>query len=795
MHMVTMGSRAAAAAALWCLLAALPCRVARAGPCFPRCSERSWEACIPESLLAHRAGIQITWAAPCVSSEHACFLCDQQSSVPWTPPENVTCFPRRQTDFAVRGYHFGTLSARQLAFVDTRTTSLALIDNSITALEPNALARLPLVMRLHLDFNRLSAIKASWFRGLSELEVLTLSNNQIKTIDPGSFQDANHFRTLFLENNLIQSLRPDWSAGLVSLWDLYLGGNHLDAIPAAAFRGLRQLVRLDLHGNRLSSLDGRVLGELGGLENVKAGGNRLVTLDGRTLENIPWGLTLDLREVSHRSTYRPTVWSRVPYVSLSVQDVLICFHRDETEGLNHLGWMFQAPVIPYCRADYGCRCSALDRVLTKTTVRLPVVIVIPTDGTSRKLSPNGQSLYGRTSESRAGVRLPLKDELSLTLVGVDATDDTTEASVIVIDHTDNRTTNASTQADNTFLLSPNAEKTAETNFTSSAIKTTHTTTQQTRVTTDTEQKASTPHGVASPFETHRTTTQETIFIHTAPSDAPFPLGVLIVIIVALVAMPTLTFLAVLMLRRKCNVVQDPQNAPNSAGDSTRTETVITVCSTWQAPAQRLGVQQSGVSTTTDQDEYRLYWGISDAGEPTIGVSRVTPSPTTPHGRLRPDSSLPHRYRNVPGDSTASSGPGHGGQPGDGAMVSTHLRTRPWSTSGDVHYENTAEGRGNAGRFRTPVDDGVRARGDRTVNESGDNEDHAASVEVSLPRLTRARQNRAVYRVYRLSHVENTDRVLYGREGNLVNTYRNIPCAGAAASPLYDDPRANVNLAV
>eukprot|EP00058_Branchiostoma_floridae_P005618 XP_002591106.1 hypothetical protein BRAFLDRAFT_108716 [Branchiostoma floridae] len=835
-----MGPLRTAVGALLCLLSAVPCCVTRDSLCFPGCSERSWHACIPESLTTTtHPSTHTIWRSP--SGKSACFLCNKQRFVAWMPPENVTCIPSKtgSIKIAVRGYHFGSLSARKLGFVDPGTTALSLIDNNITKLETNALARLTRLYTLHLDFNKLSGIKAGWFGGLGGLEILTLTNNQIKTIEPGSFQDVRILKTLFLENNLVQSLHPDSLLGLGSLWDLYLGRSRLSAFPSAALRGLRHLVRLDLHGSRLAGLDGRVLTGLGRLENVKVDGTRLATLDGGTLENTSWGVTLEVRQV--RSPSQGTVRKHVQSVSVSVHGVLVCLRHDDVSGVTHLGWMFAPPVIPFCRADLACRCSALDRDLTRTTGRLPAVIVIPTGGASRQRAPDGHSLYGRALRSLYGVRLPLRHGLALTLVGVDATDDTVESSAIVIDHADNQTIKAPGRDVNTYLLVPNAEQTVELTLTPVplAVKTTQ------EPPNGTEPNASPPLGV------FKTTTQQAILSDTASDHAPVPLGVLIVIIVALVMMPSMVFLLVTMLRRhlRGNVVRNPQNRQNNSAHCAGTGTGTAACSTCPGPAHRQRAQFSqptgdGVSTITDpnpcQVEYRVYWGISDSGAPTVSVSRVALSTT--HDRLRPSSSLPHTYETVPDNAPTSSGQVEAarGQGREAAMVSAHRRTRPKSLPGDirVRYENTAGG-GNA---RTSVNHNGRVHEDQTVDESDSNEDHmnedhttsiAASVVVSLPRLTRTRHNRAVYghspsdnadrvlygregnplnpyqntpcseaavprlartghnsAAYRVSQSDSTDRVLYGREGNPQNQYQNTPCSEAVASPMYADSSAS-----
>ncbi|XP_019614117.1 PREDICTED: uncharacterized protein LOC109462061 [Branchiostoma belcheri] len=626
-----MWFRGAAVVTLSCFLSALLYSATEANSCFPQCRERRWSSCVPDTLLPRRANAGDIWGRS-EKSGTTCILCNKRSSSSWVPPGNTTCFQRKVNDsvaIAVRGHPFGRLSARKLAFVEARTTALALMDNNITSLEPRVLARLSFLQLLHLDCNRLSVIQTGWFSGLDELEDLTLTNNRIRTVAPGSFRELRRLKTLYLEKNLLHTVRPGWFAGLANLWDLHLGQNRLESISLTAFRSLGQLVRLDLQGNLLSSLDGRVLSELDRLETAKIEGDRLATLDGWAVQTVRWGLTL------YHPTYPLTEHFRTQYVSVSVQGCLICFHRDETRRVFHLGWMVGAPDVPYCVADSACRCTALDRALTKTAVRLPVVLVVSKHGRWRKLTTEGRSIYMRASATNSGIRLQLKNELSFTLAGLDEVDNAQEASVVVISRTGHG--NGSPQLPTMYVLVPNAETTT--------LTAPHT------VSTEPNASYSTHHDVASTFraspnstqqsfKTSQTRTQQTTTattIRQPNDDGTVSLGVLIVIVLALIVTPSLLYLMVMKFRKgvRCNAEQHPRHVQNSAADCVGP-------GTWPVSVQHHAVQQTddGASSTdqasaSGQIEYRVYWGISNSGQPTVSVTRLShDSPQVTHDNPR-----------------------------------------------------------------------------------------------------------------------------------------------------------------
>ena len=105
---------------------------------------------------------------------------------------------------------------------------LDLKDNKISAIGPNAFARLKNLETLHLNDNKINAIGPKAFAGLDNLEILTLDDNQISAIDGGAFNNLNKLEALGLNNNQISTLKRDIFAGPNNLREgIYIWNNPL----------------------------------------------------------------------------------------------------------------------------------------------------------------------------------------------------------------------------------------------------------------------------------------------------------------------------------------------------------------------------------------------------------------------------------------------------------------------------------------------------------------------------------------------------------------------------------------
>ncbi|KAG8564135.1 hypothetical protein GDO81_016339 [Engystomops pustulosus] len=105
---------------------------------------------------------------------------------------------------------------------------LHLQDNNIRSVTRDALSRIPLIEKLHLDDNSVSTV----------------------SIEDDAFLDSRQLRLLFLSRNHLSSI-PN---GLPhTLEELRLDDNRISTIPLHAFKGLNNLRRLVLDGNLLAN--------------------------------------------------------------------------------------------------------------------------------------------------------------------------------------------------------------------------------------------------------------------------------------------------------------------------------------------------------------------------------------------------------------------------------------------------------------------------------------------------------------------------------------------------------------
>ncbi|XP_078057059.1 leucine-rich repeat transmembrane protein FLRT1-like [Mustelus asterias] len=192
---------------------------------------------------------------------------------------------------------------------------LHLQDNNIRAITHDALSRLPLLEKLHLDDNSVSTVSieedafadskhlkllflsrnhlSSIPTGLPKtLEELRLDDNRIATIPHYAFKGLLSLRRLVLDGNLLANQRiadetfsrlqnltelslirnslvfPPLNLPASNLQKLYLQDNLISYVPANAFSEMRQMQRLDISNNNLTTLPRGVFDDLANLSQL-----------------------------------------------------------------------------------------------------------------------------------------------------------------------------------------------------------------------------------------------------------------------------------------------------------------------------------------------------------------------------------------------------------------------------------------------------------------------------------------------------------------------------------------------
>ncbi|XP_040437400.1 LOW QUALITY PROTEIN: leucine-rich repeat transmembrane protein FLRT1-like [Falco naumanni] len=230
---------------------------------------------------------------------------------------------------------------------------LHLQENNVRGLCRRALARAPLLERLHLDDNSVSAagIEEDAFaenrrlrllflsrnhlssvpRGLPPaLEELRLDDNRIHTIPLRAFEGLPALRRLVLDGNLLanQRMADDTFSRLGNLSELSLGRNALAAPPANLPRA--RLRRLSLAANAISHVPAGALARMRSLERLDLSDNNLTTL--------PRGLFDDLGSLSHLGL-RNNPW----FCGCNLAWLRDWLRRRAPRGLEVKGLLCQAP--------------------------------------------------------------------------------------------------------------------------------------------------------------------------------------------------------------------------------------------------------------------------------------------------------------------------------------------------------------------------------------------------------------------------------------------------------------------
>ncbi|XP_051873886.1 leucine-rich repeats and immunoglobulin-like domains protein 1 isoform X3 [Pristis pectinata] len=151
---------------------------------------------------------------------------------------------------------------------------LRLSKNRISHL-PVKVFKLPHLVQLELNRNRIRLIDGLTFHGLDNLEVLKLQRNNISKLMDGAFWGLAKMQVLHLDNNILNEVTSGWLYGLSSLQQLFLSYNSISRINPDAWGFCQKLVELNLSHNNLMRLDEGSLVGLSGLQFLRLSHNSI----------------------------------------------------------------------------------------------------------------------------------------------------------------------------------------------------------------------------------------------------------------------------------------------------------------------------------------------------------------------------------------------------------------------------------------------------------------------------------------------------------------------------------------
>uniref|UniRef100_A0A8C8EFR4 Leucine rich repeats and immunoglobulin like domains 1 n=1 Tax=Otus sunia TaxID=257818 RepID=A0A8C8EFR4_9STRI len=152
--------------------------------------------------------------------------------------------------------------------------TLRLSKNRITQLPVKAF-RLPRLIQLELNRNRIRLIEGLTFQGLDSLEVLKLQRNNISKLTDGAFWGLAKMQVLHLEYNSLTEVNSGSLYGLSSLHQLHLSNNSISRINPDGWSFCQKLHELILSYNNLTRLDEGSLSDLGGLHVLRLSHNSI----------------------------------------------------------------------------------------------------------------------------------------------------------------------------------------------------------------------------------------------------------------------------------------------------------------------------------------------------------------------------------------------------------------------------------------------------------------------------------------------------------------------------------------
>ncbi|XP_043564225.1 leucine-rich repeats and immunoglobulin-like domains protein 1 isoform X2 [Chiloscyllium plagiosum] len=176
---------------------------------------------------------------------------------------------------------------------------LRLSKNRISHL-PVKIFKLPHLLHLELNRNRIRLIDGLTFQGLDSLEVLKLQRNNISKLMDGAFWGLARMQVLHLDNNVLNEVKSGWLYGLSSLQQLFLNYNTISRIHPDAWGFCQKLVELNLSHNNLIRLDEGSLTGLSGLQILRLSHNSISHIADGTFKGLRTlrVLELDNNEIS-----------------------------------------------------------------------------------------------------------------------------------------------------------------------------------------------------------------------------------------------------------------------------------------------------------------------------------------------------------------------------------------------------------------------------------------------------------------------------------------------------------------
>ncbi|KAJ7317061.1 hypothetical protein JRQ81_003223, partial [Phrynocephalus forsythii] len=155
------------------------------------------------------------------------------------------CFPvgLHIKDLYLGSNRISVLETKAFDSLSRSLLTLRLSKNRITQLPVKAF-KLPKLMQLELNRNRIRLIEGLTFKGLDSLEVLKLQRNNISKLTDGAFWGLAKMQVLHLEYNILTEVNSGSLYGLGSLQQFHLNNNLISRISPVGWSFCQKLNEL-----------------------------------------------------------------------------------------------------------------------------------------------------------------------------------------------------------------------------------------------------------------------------------------------------------------------------------------------------------------------------------------------------------------------------------------------------------------------------------------------------------------------------------------------------------------------
>jgi hypothetical protein len=187
--------------------------------------------------------------------------------------------------------------------VDFNTTKLIASHNKLTSLKNisfSAFHLQPLAV-ITLDYNSISEVDSSAFKGLLFLKQLFMSHNRIVGLHPATFADAIQLQQIKISDNNLTYMHPELLMKNRHLQLFDVGNNRIKILPADLFKYNNNLMEVHINGNELRFLSSQQFQHNPKLSVVHLENNKIMYLHADTFAYSKLSLYVNLNnnEIHH----------------------------------------------------------------------------------------------------------------------------------------------------------------------------------------------------------------------------------------------------------------------------------------------------------------------------------------------------------------------------------------------------------------------------------------------------------------------------------------------------------------